>query len=298
MKKSRKLLMILGIVLSLAIATGSTLAYLTDTDSDVNVMTLGNVDIEQIEQEWNEDQTELKDFTQEKPLYPYVGELGWENKEEADGAYRRFTMENVVDKYVTVENTGKSDAYVRTFFAFEMGDYSYEEFKMVGISNNSITGAWEWTEDFVAKIDGKNYNIMVAVHEDPLAPCEETIPSLLQVYLSKDADNEEVERLDGNENGFYDILVVSQAVQTAGFEDAETALNEAFGDPSDPTRYHPWMDSLGEEKAPTEYVPVTADTWDGTADTSWYNDTDTEFMIMTAEQLAGFAAWRPSFETK
>ena len=151
MKKSRKLLMILGIVLSLAIATGSTLAYLTDTDSDVNVMTLGNVDIEQIEQEWNEDQTELKDFTQEKPLYPYVGELGWENKEEADGAYRRFTMENVVDKYVTVENTGKSDAYVRTFFAFEMGDYSYEEFKMVGISNNSITGAefpfpgtWEW----------------------------------------------------------------------------------------------------------------------------------------------------------
>ena len=32
-----------------------------------------------------------------------------------------------------------------------------------------------------------------------------------------------------------------------------------------------------------------ADVWDGTVDTSWYNDTDTEFVITTAEQLAGLA---------
>ncbi len=39
-----------------------------------------------------------------------------------------------------------------------------------------------------------------------------------------------------------------------------------------------------------EYDKVaTADTWDGTAVTSWYNDTDTEFVITTAEQLAGLA---------
>ena len=34
----------------------------------------------------------------------------------------------------------------------------------------------------------------------------------------------------------------------------------------------------------------SADTWDGTADTSWYNDSDTEFIIYTAEELAGLAA--------
>ena len=33
----------------------------------------------------------------------------------------------------------------------------------------------------------------------------------------------------------------------------------------------------------------TADTWDGTDDISWYNDTDTEFVLTTAEQLAGLA---------
>ena len=31
------------------------------------------------------------------------------------------------------------------------------------------------------------------------------------------------------------------------------------------------------------------DTWDGTVDTSWYNATDTEFVLTTAEQLAGLA---------
>ena len=34
----------------------------------------------------------------------------------------------------------------------------------------------------------------------------------------------------------------------------------------------------------------SADTWDGTVDTSWYNDSDTEFIIYTAEELAGLAA--------
>ena len=245
----------LAAVMVAAVSVGTTVAYLQDDDSDVNVMTLGNVDIEQIEKEWNDDKTALQDFTQAKPLYPYVGTFGWEYPtsvtRDVDAAtlvkaYRRFTMENVVDKYVTVKNIGKSDAYVRTFIALEMGEYTYAEFNMVGISNNAANGAefqfpgtWIWTDDFVAEIDGKNYNVMVAVHENPLKPGEETIPSLLQVYLSKDAGNEEVEKLDGNDNGTYDILVFSEAVQTAGFADAETALNTAFGNTT-VDKYHPW----------------------------------------------------------
>ena len=36
-------------------------------------------------------------------------------------------------------------------------------------------------------------------------------------------------------------------------------------------------------------APKLTDIWDGTADTSWYNDTDTEFILTSAEQLAGLA---------
>jgi len=120
---------------------------------------------------------------------------------------------------------------------------------MIGISANAakgaefqFDGAWVWTDDFVANIDGHNYNVMVAVHQNPVKPGETTIPSLLQVYLKNTATNETVEKLDGNDNGTYDILVFSEAVQAAGFEDvgATAALNEAFGDTSDPVRYIPW----------------------------------------------------------
>ena len=251
------LLSALSVVTVAALAITGTIAWLQDDDSDVNVMTLGNVSIEQIEQEWNAGETALQDFTQAKPLYPYVGNLGWENTTDNGGAYRRFTMNNVVDKYVSVKNTGKSDAYVRTIIALEMGDFSYTDLgKIIGASVNhyngsefQFPGAWDWTDDFVAEIDGKNYNIMVAVHKDAIEPGETTIPSLLQVYMNKDATNEDCEKIDGNGNGTYDILVFSQAVQTAGFADAETALDAAFGDIT--TTNHPWA---GAGNAPV--VPV------------------------------------------
>ena len=123
--KKRTLLLVSCLVIALVTTLSGTLAYLADSDADVNVMTLGKVEITQNEQEWNADETELQPFSQEKPLLPVVGDPAWENTEEADGAYRRLTMNNVVDKYVTVTNTGKSDAYVRTLIALEMGSVDY-----------------------------------------------------------------------------------------------------------------------------------------------------------------------------
>ncbi len=309
-KLKKVLLMCTAYVLVAALAIGGTIAYLTSEDSDVNVMTMGNVKIEQIEQQYDENGN-LVDFEQDKPLYPYVGTLGWKNTENANGAYRQFTMNNVVDKYVSVKNTGKSDAYVRTLIALEMGDFTYEEFNKIGISINSengsefkFPGAWNVVNDFVEEIDGYKYNVMEFVHSAPVKPGETTVPSLLQVYLSKDATNEDVAKLDGNGNGKYDILVLSQATQTAGFENANSAfqrenksyaaaknaLDTSFGVPEATNA------ETGEvycvewfTGAINNYEASLIDTWDGTADTSWYNDTDTEFTLTTAEQLAGLA---------
>ena len=311
MKKAKKILLTVGAyILTAALAIGGTVAYLQSEDSDVNVMTLGNVKIEQIEQEYDENGN-LVDFTQDKPLYPYVGKLGWKNLGD-NGAYRQFTMNNVIDKYVSVKNTGKSDAYVRTLIALEMGSLSIEELaSVIGLSTNNengsefkFPGAWNIVKDYVDVIDGKNYNVMEFVHSAPLKPGETTVPSLLQVYLSKNATNEHVEKLDGNGNGKYDILVLSQAVQAAGFENAnaalqsrtpsfaaaKAALDTAFGVPeqkkasAEITNCAEWFTG-----AIADYEASLVDTWDGTADTSWYNDTDKEFTLATAEELAGFA---------
>ena len=39
----------------------------------------------------------------------------------------------------------------------------------------------------------------------------------------------------------------------------------------------------------TAFAAGTTDSWDGTADTSWYDENETEFHLQTAEQLAGIA---------
>lgn len=39
----------------------------------------------------------------------------------------------------------------------------------------------------------------------------------------------------------------------------------------------------------TAFAEDTMDTWDGTADTSWYDENKTEFHLQAAEQLAGMA---------
>ena len=244
MSKMKKYLLTgISYVLVAALAIGGTFAYLQDSDEDVNVMTLGNVQIDQIEQEWNADHTQLVDFTQAKPLYPYVGELGWKNADNY--AYRQFTMNNVVDKYVTVKNTGKSDAYVRTLIAFELGEMTAAKWAdTIGVALNSVTstgadftGTWAWgpfdAAAPVINVDGHNYLLYVATHQNPVKPGETTIPSLLQVYMYNTATNDDCATLDGNGNGTYDILVLSQAVQTAGFANAKEALDTAFGKTAD-----------------------------------------------------------------
>lgn len=264
MKLKNILLTGLSMVLVAAIAISGTVAYLTSEDSDVNVMTLGNVKIKQHEYErvLNADGTyemvtsekygegyKLQEFTQAKPLYPATGEItGWgtivpfDQIEGASGAQAVFAgLNNVQDKFVLVENTGKTDAYVRTLIALEYGSNTKD---IIGISTGDF---WTWNAIGIVNIDNNNYYLYEAIyngsssrHVGGILPAGEyTYSSLNQIYLANEATNEDCEALDGNKNGTYDILVFSQAVQTAGFSDATTALDAAFGDIT--TTNHPWV---------------------------------------------------------
>lgn len=81
MKKIVAWLLVLTLVA--AVSIGATLAYLTDADEDVNVMTLGKVKIEQLEYERIDVETEdekadVREFQDNKPLYPAVTEQGFD----------------------------------------------------------------------------------------------------------------------------------------------------------------------------------------------------------------------------
>lgn len=286
MKLKNVLLTGLSFVLVAAVAIGGTFAYLTSTDDDVNVMTLGNVAIAQHEYERvvNADGTYatktidnvtsyvLKDFTQAKPLLPSAIDTttweGWDwdstvvrmTQVDSYGGMQVFkAASNAQDKFVTIENTGDTDAYVRTLVAIEIGS---TDGSLIGTSYHST-----WTDtDFdpsttkvsdplYIQIDGKNYMLQEYIyaggqlsdgswrHENGILPAGDTsYPNLSQVYIKSVATNEDMEKIDGNDNGTLDILVVSQAVQAEGFASAETALDAAFGDIT--TTNHPWVDGV------------------------------------------------------
>ncbi len=285
--------MALSYVLVVALAITGTVAYLSDTDSDVNVMTLGNVTIAQHEYQRATDENGvfitdtidsktsyvLEAFKQGKPLLPIVGDpsLPGNNPEYAGydstivrmtqvdsyGSMDVFAGKNAQDKFVTVENTGKTDAYVRTLVAIENGT---GDASLIGVGSRCVPAAdaanstAPWVSNYIGKItvDGNTYGLFEYVyrgasdvdrHVNGILPAgDTTYPSFCQVYLKSKATNEDMVKLDGNANGTLDILVLSQAVQADGFADAETALNTAFG--AITTTNHPWVTDAPAFEAP------------------------------------------------
>ena len=243
MKKVLAWLLVLA--LTAAVSIGATLAYLTDTDEDVNVMTLGKVKIDQLEYERIEDETanadaEVQEFHDNKPLYPAVTESGfdytpgasyvdWEQigkDEYTSPIWDPTKINNEVDKMVFVKNKGDYDAFVRSVFAFEAGKYTtLDEFqKMVHLNLNETDWAWEWVETPVT-IGESTYFVATATYNKVLAPGALTEISLSQIALDKTATNEDVEAFGDT----YQVLVKSQGIQADGFDDPDFALNEGFG---------------------------------------------------------------------
>ena len=235
MKKTIALL--LTVALTAAVAIGGTLAYLSDEDEDVNVMTLGNVFIDQLERERNE-AGDLVDFVDNRPLFPALYPDGFDFQSptvELPGTdcklWDATQLKNAHDKIVTVTNTGKSDAYVRTWFAFEKGS--------APVYYNQNTSDWTWSAPMYSiNIAGGNYDLYVATYTGILKPGETTPPSLLQFALQREATNEDVNSFGDT----YEILVFSQAVQTEGFATADQALTRAFGaaDTTPVAANNPW----------------------------------------------------------
>lgn len=235
MNKRKLLLVALSLCMVAILAMGGTLAYLTDTDSQLNVMTLGKVDISQNEQQQGENG--LEDFAQDKPLLPMV-----DNREEGDpvvvDGYFNDKMKNVVDKIVTVKNEAaegdiNQEAYVRTILAFETAtEYKagttevLRDGKAIFDTYIGTLGDFELLTRDTIVIDGVEYVLAVKVYEKALAPQEVSDPSLKQIFMSPDANNENM-TLFGDT---YTILALSQGVQVAGFENAKDALDRAFGD--------------------------------------------------------------------
>lgn len=222
MKKT--LAIILAISLLCMMAVGTTLTYFTDEDSDVNTMTVGKVGITQ---KINGQNTGVVATTK---LFPAV--------------INGTTINNAVDmKVVATLEDGSEDAYVRTVYAFEMmkvGNDWVDPLKVEEKNGNEVATIY-CVADQALKPTGvtitkgsTTYVIYVSATAQLTneTPAVTSMESLKQIYLGSQVGNEFADYV-GNS---YEVLVLSQAVQTQGFAGAEgktaaqVALDTAFGE--------------------------------------------------------------------
>ena len=262
--KKKILTLCLVVALAATAIVGGTLAYFTDTDTETNTFTAGGVKIDLIEQQVNKEGTALEKFEQNQVLMPIVG--------SAQGDKDQFgqpVAENYIDKIVTIKNDGKSDAYVRAYFAIPSAlDDGYDTFN-AGLNvlhfnfgnNNGVStfgNEWNWKNAsgtwkyYETEIDGVKYNVYYADYTKVLAAGATTEQFISGVYLDSHVDMVDGKYVDTRDlqadisvlEGTVKCPVMAVAVQTAGFDSVEAAVTAAFGanfDPFEGTNVTNWQ---------------------------------------------------------
>lgn len=229
----KKVLVISAAVMLLAILAMGSLAWFSDNDSATNTFTVGNVKIEQIEEQYKLDSdgnktTEKEAFENDKVLMPIVN--------VNDPA----ACENYQDKIVTVKSNGNNPAYVRTHIAIPT--------VLVDIIVLDISDSVKWVPatnyTTTTTVNGMEYTVYSFTYTEELNKDDVTDALLEGVYMKAEVDIQEnaqgvLQFCTKDANGdyvFYDydvtskvnVLVATQGCQSQGFSDAQTALDTVF----------------------------------------------------------------------
>lgn len=228
MKKKLNAIFLSVALVAIAIV-GASLAYFTDTDTKNNVFTTGKVDIS-IEE----------NFEQNSKLLP------------ATGSAQAGTLKNGVAKEVAVKvEAGSEDTFVRVHIAIpkilDDGASTFDASSNVlhfNYSADSIgEGKWDWSKTagapydgdwnyYEATIDNIEYNVYVVTYGTALEAGQTTPEyAMHQVYLDSKVTSADMEKLVKELGENWEIKVIAEGAQAAGFDDAYAALNASFGVP-------------------------------------------------------------------
>jgi predicted ribosomally synthesized peptide with SipW-like signal peptide len=201
----RKKLVALAVVVLVAgvCVVGGTLAYFTDTDTQTNTFTVGNVAIA-----LHETDGDGNEFVQAQVLLP--------------GA------QNAIDKVVTVENTGTNDAYcwIEVWVPTVLDGNGLELVYHDGVTTVADRLASK-------EVDGIACNGYVVYNTaEAVASGSDTGTLLEQVYLNGGVSQgqEGLALLDGTDyTGAYEVTVVGIGIQADGIDGMDAAMDAYYG---------------------------------------------------------------------
>ena len=227
----KKIIVISAAVALLALLAMSTsLAWFSDNDEITNVFTVGSVKIEQ-----NEVGADGGAFVQDQDLMPIVNV----NDPAAD--------ENYIPKIVDVTSTGENPAYVRTHIAVPT--------KLVGTLLLDLSDSTNWVPATNYETVSGDYTVYSFTYTKALNKGDVTDDLLLGVYVDAKTDLKDnpatteadlefcyfdettgeyvftgyvAWKADGTASEKVNVLVATQACQSQGFTEAQTALDTVF----------------------------------------------------------------------
>lgn len=256
---SKRKILTLAMALSIVaiMAVGATLAYFTDTDSEVNTFTTGKIDIDLIE-EFDEAKAKLLPGTQDANFIPKVVTV--KNENDSEKAYVRVHIA-LPSKMVDQNLNSYNDMLHWNFAGADYAAGKWSMLKTYSEGNGWGGNGRENQNVYNTTIGDKDYTVWVVTYRSELAAGATTAgAAMTQVYMdwrtetkdgvvytkaNYDAAGNKVEGTDFSysltADGEIEILVFAEGTQSESqHANAYEALNAAFGTPGAAGYVAPW----------------------------------------------------------
>lgn len=218
MKKNKLIALGAAAVLSATALIGGTLAYFTDTDTETNEFTVGNIDIDL--HEANKDglmDEQYQEWLKDQKLFPT-------NREQEQ-----------IAKIVTIENTSTStEAYLwAEVWIPQALDAETDDDRSLHLVDGEDVKVEKFEEG--RNIDGTLYNGYIYYFDGMFEKNTSTDPLLTAVYMdsrvAQGSENGSYVLADGETeySGSWELIINAVGIQAEGFENHEEARNAYYG---------------------------------------------------------------------
>jgi len=194
------------------------------------------------------------------------------------------------DKAATDEQVGDTTKLFDDVTLWEPGAMVWEKLTVKNLGSLALKYTLTVNVSDVSVVNGKSLADVLKVAVMDVQPTRENIVTaekkdLESFVLKSDCELEAKNGVDD----FYIAIYWAPSANDNDYNVAGEKLYANLGLTLVATQATVESDSFDDQYDKDAEYPKFTDTWDGTADTSWYNDNDTEFILTTAEQLAGLA---------
>lgn len=194
------------------------------------------------------------------------------------------------DKAATDEQVGDATKLFDDVTLWEPGAMVWEKLTVKNLGSLALKYTLTVNVSDVSVVNGKSLADVLKVAVMDVQPTRENIVTaekkdLESFVLKSDCELEAKNGVDD----FYIAIYWAPSANDNDYNVAGEKLYANLGLTLVATQATVESDSFDDQYDKDAEYPKFTDTWDGTADTSWYNDNDTEFILTTAEQLAGLA---------